>query len=95
MSHRIEKVNDLIRDNLAKIIKNHLSLKSGVFVSITKVDTSRDLRYAHIFVSVFPEKQQEYAIETLKKELFRIQGELNKTLEMKSFPRLEFDDSWC
>jgi ribosome-binding factor A len=90
MPNRIEKVNDLIRDNLSKIIKKELSLKSGVFVTITKVDTSKDLRYSHVFISVYPENEREYAEKTLQKEIHRIQGKLNKTLSMKIFPKIEF-----
>ena len=90
MPDRIEKVNDLIRDNLAQIINKEVSLKSGVLVSILKVDTSRDLRYCRVFVSVYPEKDKEYAMKTLEKELFPIQGHLNKTLSMKILPRIEF-----
>jgi ribosome-binding factor A len=90
MSHRIEKINDLIRDSIAEILVKHLSFKKGVFVSVTKVDTSKDLRYARVLVSVFPENQQSYAIATLKNELFSIQSQLNKRVNSKSVPKIEF-----
>jgi len=91
MSNRIEKVNDLIRDNLSSIINKDLSLKRGIFVSITKVDTSKDLRYTKIFISIFPEKEIEYAMNTFKKEIFRIQNLLNAKLSMKVFPKIQFE----
>jgi ribosome-binding factor A len=90
MSTRLEKVNDLIRDNLSLIIKKDLSLKKGVFVSITKVDTSKDLRYTKVFVSIFPEKEIDYTLATLQKELFHIQKLLNGKLSVKIFPRIKF-----
>ena len=89
MSQRIEKINDLIRDNLSRIISKNLLLKADVLVSIIKVDTSKDLRYARVFISVFPEDQQDYLKKTLFKEIYRIQGLLNKTLNLKIFPRIE------
>ena len=90
MSHRIEKINDLVRDNVAEILAKHLSFKKGVFVSVSRVDTSKDLRYARVFVSIFPEDQESYAMATLKKELYQIQGELNKKIQSKILPRIEF-----
>jgi ribosome-binding factor A len=90
MSNRIEKINDLIRDNLSKILNKDLSLKSGVFVSIIKVDTSKDLRYCHVFISTYPEAERDYVRKTLRKETYRIQGALNKTLTMKILPRIDF-----
>ena len=90
MSIRIEKINDLIRDHLCQIIRKELSLPRDVFVSIIKVDTSVDLRYSRVLVSVYPEERREYALKTLKKELFRIQGELNRLLTCKPLPRIEF-----
>ena len=90
MSTRIEKINDLIRDNVSQIINKDLALKQGVFVSITKVDTSRDLRYTKIFVSIFPEKEIDYTMKTFKKELFKIQKLSNQRLHSKILPRITF-----
>ena len=90
MPHRLEKINDLIRDTIAQIIVKHLSLKKDVFVSVTNVDTSKDLRYARVFVSVFPVEHKDYIEKTFARETYHIQGILNKTLRMKPLPRLEF-----
>ncbi len=90
MSHRIEKVNDLIRDNLSEIIQKETSLKTGVFVSIVKVDTSKDLRYTSVLIRVFPESEKEEALEVLSKEIYKIQKLLNNTLEIKIFPKVRF-----
>ena len=90
MSERIVKVNELVRQNVDNILLKELSLKEGVFITIAKVDTSSDLRYTRIFVSVFPEKEMNYAIKTLQKEVGRIQGKLNRNLHMKPLPKIEF-----
>ncbi len=90
MSRRIEKIDDLVRDAVADILLKHLSFKKGVFVSVIRVDTTKDLGYAQVFVSVFPIEEQEYAIKTISKELYRIQGLLNKKLCSKITPRLRF-----
>ena len=90
MSQRIIKINDLVRQTVDEIMLKELSLKEGVFITIAKVDTSPDLRYTRIFVSIFPEAEVNYAIRTLQKEVYRIQGNLNKKLHMKPLPKVEF-----
>ncbi len=90
MSSRINRVNELIKTSIAEIISREIELPPGVFATVTKVDTSRDLRYARVFVSVFPEKKFGKMMELLKKKVFLIQGILNKKLHMKPLPRIEF-----
>ena len=89
MPDRLPKINELIKQAVAEIISRELDLKPGVFVTIAKVDTTADLRYTRIFVSIFPEKEIEYAMRTLEKELYQIQGKLNKKLSMRPLPRIE------
>lgn len=90
MSERIIKLNKLIKQHLGEIFQRELSMKPGVFLTIAKVDTTADLRYTRVLVSVFPFKDADYAIKTLKKEAFSIQGALNKKLAMRPLPRLQF-----
>lgn len=90
MRSRLPKINGLIRKHVSEIISRELDLKPGVFLTVSKVDTSPDLRYTRIFVSVFPEKDSEYAMKTVKKEIYRLQGILNKKLHTKPLPRIEF-----
>lgn len=90
MSRRIDKINELIRQRVAEIISRRLSLKPGVFVTVTGVDTSPDIRYTRLSVSVLPENQSRYAIKTLENESFAIQKELNSALKTKFRPQLSF-----
>jgi len=90
MYSRIDRINELIKETLAKIIYEEADLPSGVFATVTRVDTSRDLRYARVFVSIFPEKKFGQTIELLGKRIYSIQGALNKKLHMKPLPRIEF-----
>lgn len=90
MSQRISKINELIKAHINDIILKELSLKEGVFVTIAKVDTSSDLRYTRIFVSVFPEGERRYIMKTLEKEIYKIQGALNKKLHMRPLPKIIF-----
>jgi ribosome-binding factor A len=90
MGHRIEKINELIKQQVSEIIPRELNLKPGIFLTVAKVDTSKDLRYTRIFISIFPEKETNYIRETLKKETYFLQGKLNKKLAIKIIPKIEF-----
>ena len=90
MSLRIRKINSLIKEEVSEIFTRELNLKPGVFLTISKVDTTRDLRYTHIFVSVFPTVDDNYALVTLKNEKSRIQKSLNKKMQMKIIPKIIF-----
>ena len=50
---RIERVNSHIHDILGGILKKNIDLNYLGFVTLTKVDVSRDLRLAKVFYSVF------------------------------------------
>lgn len=90
MFSRIDRVNELIKSTLGEIISREIELPSGVFATVVKVDTSRDLRYTRVFVSVFPENKFGSVLQALKKKIYFLQGKLNKKLSMKPLPRIEF-----
>lgn len=91
MSLRMVKVNELIRQKLAEILVREVSWKEGVFVTVTKAKTSPNLKEVHVLVSVLPAIESQYAMETLKHELYSIQGALNRQLHMKPLPRVKFE----
>ncbi len=90
MSNRLPKINKLIRENISEILNREIDWKPGVFVTVAKVDTTSDLRYTRVFISIFPEKETGYALKTLEKEMYRIQGQFNRKLFMKPLPKIEF-----
>ena len=57
---RIRRVNEAVREVLSEAITTELKDPRVGFVTVTAVDTSPDLRSAHVFVSVLgDEKQRE------------------------------------
>jgi ribosome-binding factor A len=90
MSSRIEKVNQLVRKELSEIINRELTLKAGVFVSISSVKCSGDFKSSQVKVSVYPDKEEEYVLKTLNKEVYKLQGILNRKLKMKPLPKIFF-----
>ena len=89
MAHsRIDQINELLRAELGEVFRKEVSLKQGVLVTISKVETTRDLRHAKVSISVFPETEEAYAMKTLGKELPSIQKMLYTKLYMKPLPRI-------
>jgi ribosome-binding factor A len=89
-SLRIEKVNELLQHTISELLTKEVSLKAGVFVTVARVSASPDLRRARVSISVFPGSEGCYVLETLKKELYSIQGALNRRLHMRPLPRIQF-----
>lgn len=90
MSHRIAKINSFLVQELSTILAKEVSWKKGLLVSVSKADTSPDLRHSQIFINVLPVQEENYVLVTLKKELFAIQSALNKKMQTRILPRLSF-----
>lgn len=86
---RVQKANLLIREKLAEIINKEIEFPEGIFVTLTRVESSHDLYYADAFISVFPKKEKE-ALAILRRKLPSLQNILNKELRMRPVPRLQF-----
>ena len=89
MSYRVIKVNELIKQELGNILVREVSIP-GVLVTIISVETSKDLRYSRALLSIFPEKKTGTTLKILKKEVYKIQKELDKRLFMRPVPKIRF-----
>ncbi len=90
MSNRIKKVDALIQKELSKILFRDIGSPQGVFVTITRVESSSNLSEAKIYVSVIPDKKLDKVLEILNRRIYHIQQILNKRLRMRPIPRIEF-----
>jgi len=86
----MRKVNSVIKREVSELIMKNVDFKPSVFVTISKVDTTNDLRYTRIFVRVFPHIDIDYAMKTLEHEKFVIQKALHKRLHLKILPKVSF-----
>ena len=63
MSHRIERVNTLIRREISELIQHELrDPRMDEFITVTEVDTSPDLKYAKIYISSMSGQQEQEKI---------------------------------
>lgn len=90
MSYRLAKVNQVIKEELSKIILRELEFGEGVFLTVTGVDTAKNLLYTIVRVSVFPEKETAKVFKILEKNVWHLQQLLNKRLKMRPVPKIKF-----
>jgi len=90
MNNRIEKVNALIQKELSKILFRDVDFPQGVLATITRCDSSPNLKEAKIYVSVMPDNKIDKVFEILNRRIYDIQQVLNRRLNMRPIPRIEF-----
>jgi len=89
MRRRVERVNDIIEEQVSVIIPDIVELK-GVLVTVQEVRTSIDLHHAQVIVSALPEKYLPQIMKRLEKRVGYIQKILNGRLRMRPVPKLRF-----
>lgn len=87
-TNRIAKVNSLIEHTLGPVLHKFLDWQKGL-VTITKVETSRDMKYAKVWISIF-NGDDDKVLKFLAKNIYGLQGELNKNFHTKIIPRIGF-----
>ncbi len=97
MGHRIERVNQLIRQEISQLLQRQVKdPRLAGFVAVTEVDTSADLRYAKVFVSCMgSEEEKGKILKGLVAASGFFRNRLAKSLRMRRIPELSFhwDDS--
>ena len=95
-SNRIGRINEEIQKELASKIRNlNAPRVQGTMISITRVETTPDLRYAKVCVSFLQEDKAADALKGLKSASGYLRRELGSALNLRYTPELqwELDDS--
>ena len=97
-SNRIGRINEEVRQELAGLIR---ALKDPrvqqSLVSVTAVETTTDLRYAKVFISVLDKDRTQETLKGLKSAGGWLRRELGARLRLRCTPELVFveDTSIC
>ena len=96
-SNRIGRVNEEIQRELSALIRTVKDprVADAGMISITAVETTQDLKYATIFVSVLDKAASAQALKGLKSASGFLRRELGRALDLRNTPELIFvrDDS--
>ena len=88
---RMRRVNEAVREVLSTAIAQELKDPRVGFVTVTAVDTSPDLRRAHVYVSVLgDDEHRRDSLEGLFSSRGFLQARVGSELRMKHTPQLEF-----
>jgi len=90
VTERIPQVNELLQQELGAILLRELDVPEGTIVTLTRADAAPNLQQAKIYISVVPEEKAKEVLKLLKKEVYEIQQLLNKRLNMRPVPRIEW-----
>ena len=95
-SNRIGRINEEIQKELSSLFRTLKDPRvQGGMVTITHVDTTSDLRYAKVFVSVLDKAQEKDVVKGLKSAAGYLRRELGAAIKLRYTPELQFvaDDS--
>lgn len=87
-TNRIAKVNSLIQHELGPVLLEYLDWQNGI-VTISKVETSKDMKWAKVWISIL-NGDDDKILDFLSKNIYDVQGELNKHFHTKIIPRISF-----
>jgi ribosome-binding factor A len=90
-SGRMRRVNEAVRQVLSEAVGELKDPRIG-FVTLTGVETSRDLRHARVFVSVLgSERQRDRTLAGLAAAHGVLQARVGSELRLKRTPQLAFE----
>ena len=94
-SNRIGRINEEIQRELSELIRTLKDPRVQTMLSITRVDTTSDLRYAKVHISVLEESRENEAMKGLRSAGGWLRRELGSRLQLRYTPELVFtlDDS--
>ncbi len=88
---RIEKVQELIKQEVSKIILQELKDPRIGFVTVTQVDVSGDLKYAKIYVSLLGSQEEvKNTWAALQSSLGYLRREIGHRIKLRCTPELSF-----
>ena len=94
-TNRIGRINEEIQRELSNLIRSVKDPRVTGMISVTAVDTTPDLKYAKIYISVLDKSDCTQVLKGLKSASGWLRRELGHSLNLRYTPELTFvrDDS--
>ena len=92
-NNKLERTNDDIRYVLSKLLPQVKDprVRQGDLVSITRADTTGDLRYCKVYLSVLGQLDEKEFKKGLKSAAPWLRRELGRSLDLRYTPELIFE----
>ena len=94
-SNRIGRINEEIQRELSSLIRTVKDPRVTGMISVTGVDTTPDLKYAKVYISILDKSTAKEVLKGLKSASGYLRRELGRAVQLRAVPELEFiqDDS--
>lgn len=92
MTNRILRVNELMKEELGKIIIQEMDFPKEFLITLTRTETTPNLKQSFAYISIIGagENEEKKVLDILKKNIYRIQKKLDKKLRMRPVPKIIF-----
>jgi ribosome-binding factor A len=97
VSYRNGRINEEIKKDVSNTIQNKIKdPRKSAMVSVTKVDTTKDLSYTKIYVSIFgSEESKKETLQALKSSTGLMRKEIGAHVKLRHVPQvlIEVDET--
>ncbi len=88
---RVERVENELKKELNELIAHEIKdPRIDSLVSVTKVQTAKELKFARVFISVFSKENPKEVLDVLNKASSFLRSKLFKRLKIREVPELHF-----
>ena len=94
-SNRLGRINEEIQREMSSLIRNVKDPRVSGMISVTAVETTPDLKFCKVYISVLDKSDVNQVLKGLKSASGYLRRELGRTLNLRNTPELSFvrDDS--
>ncbi len=92
MKNRIERLNSLLKEVISEVITREVrNPRVNTLITVTKVEVSKDLHHARVFISVIgTDQEKKETINALQSASGFIGVSSSKKVTLRYFPQLTF-----
>lgn len=91
-SNRIGRINEEIQRELSALIPTVKDPRVTGLISVTAVETTPDLRFAKVYVSMLDKSSAADVVKGLKSAGGYLRGEISRRLNLRHTPQLMFEE---
>ena len=91
-SNRIGRINEEIQRELAELIRTLKDPRVQGLISVTGVETTSDLRYAKVYISVLEKERAQEVLKGLRSAAGFLRREIGARLQLRYTPELVFEE---
>lgn len=90
MSVKIERINNLLQIEISYVLATEVKDRHIKFVTVTAVETTKDLSQAKVYVTVLNDDFKEETLRSLKTASGYIRRQLFERVDLRNIPELIF-----